>query len=670
MERKSSRRRNAPAVDIDRPQHKPVAKAREQARVRGSKSNNLWPTLYSSLAVCSIILFVYIGSGGNGPFRPPLAFPDDKKHQVPHASISSALQLHPENHILREATVQSLNWHISSSYRRPDGVKKRVFLINDEFPGPTIEARSGDTLVITVHNDLQDESLAIHWHGLRGPNSMDGVVGVTQCAIAPGSSFTYNFTIPADQSGTFWYHSHSNVQRSDGLYGGLVVHKPVSKPTVRGLLAGHDFPDSEKYHYNKELLLLVGDWYHRSAVDVLAWYMRAGSFGNEPVPDSLLVNGLGRYNCSMAVPARPVDCNGNRSLPYLDLDPSITYRIRVVNTGSLAGFTLRFKEENLQLIQLDGGIDVESQYQQTATSAGILFPGQRMDLVLKASSHTDKHTPSSLTVELDKGCFKYPNPALTPSHTFPIYYNSASIPISNINSQPPPPPPSTPNDSSHIDIERASSASSILASLPSKAQQTHVVYTKVEKLARLSNVPYGFFNRTTWKPQADPPTPLISLPRQQWDRNQLAVVTGPEPEWVDFIVNNLDDSSHPFHLHGHNFYILFIHKASIGWGSYNPFQDTSPPGLPPSSSNPEYTPYNLTRSILRDTVQIPSRGYAVLRFRADNPGTWLFHCHIAWHLASGMAMVVDVLGDREGVEAHTSFNGLGFAGEGGTCAGM
>lgn len=75
-----------------------------------------------------------------------------------------------------------------------------------------------------------------------------------------------------------------------------------------------------------------------------------------------------------------------------------------------------------------------------------------------------------------------------------------------------------------------------------------MVYTKVEKLARLSNVPYGFFNRTTWKPQADPPTPLISLPRQQWDRNQLAVVTGPEPEWVDFIVNNLDDSSHPFHL--------------------------------------------------------------------------------------------------------------------------
>ncbi|KAL1872857.1 hypothetical protein Plec18167_006507 [Paecilomyces lecythidis] len=357
----------------------------------------------------------------------------------------------------------------------------------------------------------------------------------------------------------------------------------------------------------------------------------------------------------MAVRARPIDCNGNHSLPYLDLDPNLTYRIRVVNTGSLAGFTLRFQEENLQLIQLDGGIDVEPQSQKSATSAGILFPGQRMDLILRRSPEVDDQAPSSLTIDLDQGCFKYPNPALTPSHTFPIYYNNPSIPESNINPSAPAP---IPNDTFHIDIERASSTSSLLASIPAKAQQTHVVYTKIEKLARLSNIPYGFFNRTTWKPQADPPIPLISLPRHQWDRNQLAVVTGPEPEWVDLIVNNLDEGPHPFHLHGHNFYVLFIHKASIGWGSYNPFQDAFPPGLslPSASSDPEYTPYDLTRAILRDTVQIPSRGYAVLRFRADNPGVWLFHCHIAWHLASGMAMVVDVLGDIEGEWAHSALN--------------
>jgi FtsP/CotA-like multicopper oxidase with cupredoxin domain len=62
-------------------------------------------------------------------------------------------------------------------------------------------------------------------------------------------------------------------------------------------------------------------------------------------------------------------------------------------------------------------------------------------------------------------------------------------------------------------------------------------------------------------------------------------------------------------------------------------------------------PFDLSRAVLRDTVQIPRRGYAVLRFRADNPGVWLFHCHVMWHLAGGMAMVVDAMNGDETV-AH------------------
>lgn len=108
---------------------------------------------------------------------------------------------------------------------------------------------------------------------------MDGAVGVTQRAIPPGSTFTYNFTIPADQSGTFWYHAHSGLLRADGLYGGLIVHQPAPKPTVRGLLSRAD--QNELGSYDKDILLLVGDWYHRSADQVYSWYMRAGSFGNE-----------------------------------------------------------------------------------------------------------------------------------------------------------------------------------------------------------------------------------------------------------------------------------------------------------------------------------------------------------------------------------------------------
>lgn len=159
-------------------------------------------------------------------------------------------RLHPEDHLFRPETTITLEWSVTTGYRRLDGVKKRVYLINGKsctttwlppclpvtyfltvglFPGPTIEARSGDSLQVQVTNNIQDEGLVIHWHGLHmrgidalpryhtirtivlllltavpGANHMDGVTGVTQCPIVPGDSMLYNFTISQSQSGTFW----------------------------------------------------------------------------------------------------------------------------------------------------------------------------------------------------------------------------------------------------------------------------------------------------------------------------------------------------------------------------------------------------------------------------------------------------------------------------------
>lgn len=109
---------------------------------------------------------------------------------------------------------------------------------------------------------------------------MDGATGISQYPIAPGGHFIYNLTIPADQSGTFWYHSHTGVSRADGLYGGFVVHAPASRSTVRGLLP-QSKSDAHRYGYEKELLLLIGDWYHWPAKDVLAWCMTPANIGSD-----------------------------------------------------------------------------------------------------------------------------------------------------------------------------------------------------------------------------------------------------------------------------------------------------------------------------------------------------------------------------------------------------
>ncbi|GFF46624.1 iron transport multicopper oxidase FET5 [Aspergillus udagawae] len=508
------------------------------------------------------------------------------------------------------------------------------------FPGPTIEARSGDTLVITLINRLEDESISIHWHGLQVQSSMDGAAGVSQCPIAPGSKFIYNLTVPENQSGTFWYHAHSGVARADGLYGGFVVHAPSVNLTVRDLMAEEKV--NHRGVYGTDLLLLIGDWYHQPASQVLDWYMRAGSFGNEPVPDSLLINGVGHFNCSMAVPARPVDCVDHYiDLSYLDFDDGLPYRIRVVNTGSLAGFTLSFADSVFDLIQLDSN-DVEPQSQ--ASSAGVLYPGQRMDAILMPLSGRTTHDQKSMTIKLDEENLRYLNPALSSKQTFSISTDKTTRPQADSSNSKLYP---------KLNLETVPSSRAVLSSLPKHANQTHVVYTKIQKLSKNHNVPYAFFNRTSWRPQSNPSTPLLYLPRDKWDENQLSIATGLDLVWVDLVVNNLDEGSHPFHLHGHHFYVLQVYKAPIGWGSYNPFTDAHPPGLEPvDSANAtnngvrDASPYDLSRAVLRDTVQIPSRGYAVLRFRAENPGVWLFHCHIVWHLANGMAMVVDVMRDE------------------------
>ncbi|KAJ5491343.1 hypothetical protein N7539_002910 [Penicillium diatomitis] len=579
------------------------------------------------------------------------------------------IELHPEDHVYREPVTRHLDWRISKDDRRPDGVLKHIYLINDLFPGPTIEARSGDTLLITVTNAVEDESIALHWHGIHIANAMDGAVGISQCPVVPGASFVYNVTIPVDQSGTFWYHAHAGVSRGDGLYGGLVVHAPAARTTVRGLLTGAR-RDQERFRYDRELLLLIGDWYHRPAHDVLAWYKTPGNFGNEPVPDSLLINGVGHFDCGMAVPARPLDCIlQTADTSFLDVDPDVTYRVRVVNTGALAGLSLVFGQENIDLIQVDS-IDVQQPPLQKVNSAGVLFPGQRMDFILHSASHSN--SSSAMTVKLDEGCFKYINPALTPEQTFPIRYRPSTA-LDNSATQ-------TPVIRRSIHLDQVPSAPSILQHLPAKAQQTHVVYTKIQKLARNHNIPEGYFNQTTWQPQSEPPIPLIGLPREQWDSNQFAFSTGSEALWVDLVVNNLDEGPHPFHLHGHHFYILTVQAPSYGWGSYNPFTTPLPPGLEPepdldpatetndsTAEAPPYQPYDLSRASLRDTVLIPSRGYAVLRFRAENPGVWLFHCHILWHLATGMAMLVDVMGDPAGRVAHDVAL-QGMDGERGRCS--
>ncbi|WP_035301149.1 multicopper oxidase family protein [Brevibacillus thermoruber] len=110
-----------------------------------------------------------------------------------------------------------------------DNTMKNVWTYNGTVPGPQLRVKQGETIKVVLKNELP-EPVTIHWHGVPVPNNMDGIPGITQNAVKPGESFTYQFKV--DVPGTYWYHSHQNgvVQVDKGLYGSLVVEPKDQQP--------------------------------------------------------------------------------------------------------------------------------------------------------------------------------------------------------------------------------------------------------------------------------------------------------------------------------------------------------------------------------------------------------------------------------------------------------
>lgn len=106
-------------------------------------------------------------------------------------------------------------------------------------PGPTLRITRGKDLCVRVVNDL-DEPTSVHWHGVRLPNAMDGVPGLTQAPIASGASFDYRFRPP--DAGTFWYHAHIGAQVDRGLYAALIVEEAQPVDVDRGIVLMFSVP--------------------------------------------------------------------------------------------------------------------------------------------------------------------------------------------------------------------------------------------------------------------------------------------------------------------------------------------------------------------------------------------------------------------------------------------
>lgn len=323
--------------------------------------------------------------------------------------------------------VREYDFTISLGLAAPDGFWKPMVLVNGQSPGPLIEAATGDMVRVRVTNMLPHASTSVHFHGIdqRGTPWMDGVVGVTQCGIpADGGVWTYEFTL-AGQRGTFWYHAHAAVQYTDGLYGPIVVRGREGEGD------GEEDGGEMVPPVDSERILFLGENHHAYAGELAARYLAASSpwepseAGVEPLSDNLLLNGRGRFDCSVASSTfnstsrqkNAPGCDGGE-VYSTTIKPGTTMRLRLINHSSYLSYWFSIDGHPLTIVEIDG-VEVEP-----IVSQGVhVNIGQRYSVIIKA---TEKVGDYSIRSALEKECF-LPYSTYTSSGLESIGYQARGI---------------------------------------------------------------------------------------------------------------------------------------------------------------------------------------------------------------------------------------------------
>ena len=152
---------------------------------------------------------------------------------------------------------QSIDLVVSETPVNFTGVIRMATTINGSIPAPTLKLREGDEVTIRVTNRLKVPT-SIHWHGIILPFQMDGVPGISFRGIAPGETFVYRFKL--QQSGTYWYHSHSGFQEMTGMYGALII-EPRDGPV---------HPEEVHLRAERDYVMQLSDWTDEDPMSVFA----------------------------------------------------------------------------------------------------------------------------------------------------------------------------------------------------------------------------------------------------------------------------------------------------------------------------------------------------------------------------------------------------------------
>jgi len=480
-----------------------------------------------------------------------------------------------------------------------DGFNKTQLAFNGEFPGPTIIANLGDTLSILVTNAF-DEGLSVHWHGIhqKGSLTQDGALGVTQCPIAPGTSRTYTFNV--NQTGTYWYHAHSAIHYGDGLYGALIID-------------GNEF-----YNYGADEIVMVADWYHGDLKQLFGSFVQSTT-GNEPVPDNIIMNGIGQGYCN------PCDY---ASITVPNNSPTL---FRIINAAIFAPITVSLDGHYLMVVEVDGTPVIQPGFTLEEINNGLnessavnqirLNIGQRVAVLVFPLTISGQPDTNSYWLRATMDNDVFPSPAPVSSVLGIVSYSSPYIPKSDdwsskvcVSSKP---------CSYCVDVNDLITLSPNNGGIPASPDQTETIV--IDFVANSQGFNRPILNTIS----CTPPTSTYYLALVQAGKFPSTdfpcyTVTIDYGKIVRMIFNNRDPGEHPMHLHGYKFWVL--QEAAPDAGDYN-------------AANADL---NLVNPLYRDVATVNPNSFLVIQFVADNPGLWMLHCHIDWHMNIGFVGLVNI----------------------------
>ncbi len=507
--------------------------------------------------------------------------------------------------------------------------------VNGVLPAPLLRLREGQNVRLSVTNSL-DEDTSVHWHGLLVPFQMDGVPGVSFPGIRAGETFVYEF--PVRQAGTYWYHSHSNMQEAMGLYGPLVIDPAGPDPVA------HD----------REHVLVLSDWSFLHPHIILDRLKKSpGYFNRQRTTLSGLISGEDGMSLeerrmwgAMRMDPRDIlDVNGTTYTYLVNghgpdenwtglFRPGERVRLRIINASAMSIFNVRIPGLAMTVVQADGQnvrpVETDELQISVAETYDVIVRPTMDQAYTIVSEAIDRSGMARATLAPRMG-MSAEVPALREVPTLTMRDMGMGGGMGGMD---------------HAAMGHAAPSAGAAMDHgggamrdPDNAPPDMAVGVGVDMVAmdpanRLGERPIGledvphrvlvYTDLVSLDPNPDPRPPSRTMEihltgnmeRFMWgfDGRKFSELVEPirfeRDERVRVTLVNDTMMAHPIHLHGH-----FFELVTGGPAGHQP---------------------------LKHTVNVAPGSKVTFDLTADAPGDWAFHCHLLMHMHAGMFNVVTV----------------------------